>query len=152
MSRRLIFALLPILLLAPAILRAAEGRVLKVLPSLLDERGRQSLAPSLYERDAYQAVLRAQPQRVSGMRFDVLWKARNSGTNALTLRLELRGATNVARPVILERAVTPGWRGRRWTRISLTGEEFRGVGEISAWRASLLSSGQELAELKSFLW
>ena len=40
---------------------AATGRVLKVLPHLLDTNGLHTLKPSLYERDAYQAYLRKHP-------------------------------------------------------------------------------------------
>ena len=38
--------------------QAATGRVIKVLPQFLDLKGRNSLTPSLYERDVYQNVLR----------------------------------------------------------------------------------------------
>ena len=50
---------------------AADAKVRKVLPSLVDLEGRASLHPSLYERDAYQAYLRKNPELVGGMRFDV---------------------------------------------------------------------------------
>jgi hypothetical protein len=38
---------------------AATGRLMKVLPEYLDAKGLTSLSPSLFERDAYQAILRA---------------------------------------------------------------------------------------------
>jgi len=50
---------------------AATGKILKVLPQFLDTKGRNSLSPSLYERDAYQVVLREHPERRSAMRFYV---------------------------------------------------------------------------------
>src|SRR5437899_2397501 len=34
---------------------AATGRIIKVLPHLLDLQGHHALSPSLYDRDAYQA-------------------------------------------------------------------------------------------------
>jgi len=37
---------------------AASGRVVKVLPLLLDLKGRDAVSPSLYDRDAYQVYLR----------------------------------------------------------------------------------------------
>ena len=55
---------------------AADGKVIKVLPHLLDQAGRHSLSPSLFERDAYQAELRKHPEKVSGLRYDVRWRIR----------------------------------------------------------------------------
>src|SRR5512145_1613270 len=68
----------------------ASGRIKKVLPFYLDLEGRQSLSPSLFERDAYQAQLRANPEQVSALRFDVLWKGPRR--TELTVRVELRGS------------------------------------------------------------
>ena len=56
--RWLMFLLL--MMLAPAA-DAAGGRVYKVLPQYLDQKGRESLTPSLYDRDAHQAYLRIHP-------------------------------------------------------------------------------------------
>ena len=42
---------------------ARVARITKVLPHLLDDKGRHTLSPSLYERDAYQAELRKNPDR-----------------------------------------------------------------------------------------
>ena len=53
---------------------AAEGRIVKVLPHYLDAKGRHTLAPSLYERDAYQAHLRKNPDLCKALRFDIHWK------------------------------------------------------------------------------
>ena len=52
---------------------AATGKVIKVLPQFLDLKGRHSLSPSLYDRDAYQAQLRDTKTNISGMRFAVQW-------------------------------------------------------------------------------
>ena len=49
-----------------------------MLPHYLDKEGRHTLSPSLYERDAYQAILRQNPEKRGGMRFDVQWKARGA--------------------------------------------------------------------------
>ena len=54
---------------------AVTGRIVKVLPLLLDRQGHDSLSPSLYDRDAYQARLRDHTNEISAVRFDVLWKA-----------------------------------------------------------------------------
>lgn len=128
----------------------APPRLVKVVPLLLDEQGRTALAPSLFERDAYQAELRANRDRASGVRFDVLAR-RVPRDRPLTLRLELRGSGGPE-----TRTVEVPWDGRglvgRWTRVDLTGEAFRDLGQVIAWRASLRDGGTELAAQQSFLW
>jgi hypothetical protein len=66
------------LLGAVTVARAADavtGRVVKVLPFFLDQKGRNAKSPSLYDRDAYQAYLLQHTNQISAMRFDVWWKA-----------------------------------------------------------------------------
>lgn len=152
------------LLLIPfAILtEAADAKVRKVLPSFIDLEGRASLHPSLYERDAYQAYLRKNPELVGGMRFDVHWSAPVDKSQPLELRLELRGATlrtnavpsgvPQTNAVTLTNAVTPPRFGARWTRVTLSPETLRQVGDVTAWKATLLRGGAELASTQSFLW
>ena len=132
---------------------AAEGRVLKVLPHLMDLEGRHTLSPSLFERDAYQAFLRQHPTNVSGVRFDVHWKARGERFAPLKLRIEIRGAATDHLPgkAVLETALQPG-RFSRWTSLPLKGEDYARFGQITAWRATLWEGDQLLSELKSFLW
>ena len=133
---------------------AAPGRVMKVLPHLLDTNGFHTLHPSLYERDAYQAFLREHPEKRSGIRFDVRYRSRSPAFGTLKLRVELRGIAegNLPRQRVLEQGVEPsGWLGR-WTGLLLTGEEYRKFGEITAWRATLWEEDELLAEQKSFLW
>lgn len=142
----LVAALLP-LLSAPA----AEARVVKVLPHRLDSQGRHALSPSLYERDAYQAELRAHPDRIRGLRIDVLWSLKERTSVPCVLRLELRGSKG-ADPVVIERPVSRGFLRRRWTKVLLDPAEFEKVGDVSAWRVSLRSGGEELASTASFLW
>jgi hypothetical protein len=142
----LVAALLPLLSAA-----AAEARVVKVLPHRLDSQGRHALSPSLYERDAYQAELRAHPDRIRGLRIDVLWSLKERTSVPCVLRLELRGSKG-ADPVVLERPVSRGFLRRRWTKVLLDPAEFEQVGDVSAWRVSLRSRGEELASMASFLW
>src|SRR4051812_18089333 len=85
----LIFAFF--VLMAAISANAATGRVIKVLPQFLDLKGQHTLSPSLYDRDAYQLVLRNNPEQRSGMRFAVQWKAHDSSSAPLKLRIELRG-------------------------------------------------------------
>ena len=62
------------------------------------------MSPSLYERDAYQARLRAHPEHRYGMRFDVQWRADREGF----IRLEVVDAATDAgvgeRPPVWEAA------------------------------------------------
>jgi hypothetical protein len=153
--RRLLIVLLPACLLAAAGSTAAAttGRVIKVLPHFLDHKGRHALSPSLYDRDAYQAQLRQHPEQRSGMRFDVLWKAKAAGGAALKLRVELRGIAQGNQPSqrTLETEVKPGWLGR-WTSLTLGGEDYKNFGEVTAWRVTLWDGDRLAGEQKSFLW
>jgi len=47
--------------------------------------------------------------------------------------------------------VAPGYFSK-WTMFTLTGEEYKKFGGITAWRATLWDSDQMLGEEKSFLW
>ena len=145
--------LLPLLLFfsAPAPdAEAASGKIIKVLPHLLDRDGRHSLSPSLYERDAYQAFLRKHPDLCSGLRFDVQWKAKRAAGAPLLLRLEIRGKE--ARPVVLEQTARRDRSYRRWNSLRVDGVSYRKLGEVLAWRATLWEGDRLLAEQKSFLW
>jgi hypothetical protein len=131
----------------------AESRILKVLPYLLDSEGRHALQPSLYERDAYQAKLRTESGLAQGRRYDVQWRVAGPRREGAILRLELRsGSGNEGRSLVLECPLKPGWRGRGWSRLQLTPEQFKELGQVTAWRATLRQGEAELAEEKSFLW
>ncbi len=131
----------------------SNAKIIKVLPTFLDMKGRHSLSPSLYERDAYQALLRKDKKQISGMRFDVQWKAPSGGSEKLLLRLELRvSKAQDAKHVILDKEVERKKSGSRWSRLILDGETFREAGEVLAWRATLLDGGTKTAERTSFLW
>ena len=128
---------------------AAPARIMKVLPHLLDRDGRYSLSPSLYERDAYQALLRKSPEKCAGIRFDVRWKAQAG--NRVKLRIDIRGSTT-AEPLVLEQIVRRNHWYDRWTSLTLANESYQKVGEVIAWRATLWEGDKLLAERKSFLW
>ena len=132
---------------------AASTKIVKVLPHYVDREGRIALSPSLFERDAYQALLRQDRSLCSALRFDVQWKAKLAATTRLRLRLELVTATvSRERPLVLEQPVRPKALGSRWSRVALEGETFRKAGEVIAWRASIWDGDQLLAEQRSFLW
>lgn len=132
---------------------AATGRVMKVLPHFLDLKGRHALSPSLYERDAYQSFLRQNPGQRSGVGFDIHWRVRSKPATSLKLKIEIRGIAegNLPSEKVLEKEVKAG-AGSRWTRITLDGENFRAIGEVTAWRVSLMEGDELIAEQESFLW
>lgn len=154
MRRSLIWFVLVGWLAAALCAQAASGRVIKVLPQFLDLKGRNSLSPSLYERDAYQAYLRDHTNKCSGMCFNVQWKSKGQPAAPLKLQLDLRGTAHGDFPkqLVLEALVEPcGWRSR-WTRITLVGKDYEAFGKVTAWRVTLWEGSQMLGEQKSFLW
>lgn len=148
----LIFALC--FLVCGAASAATTGRVIKVLPQFLDLQGRHAISPSLYDRDAYQAYLRVHTNEVSGMRFAAQWKASDATASALKLRVEIHGVTHGDIPptVVLEQDVKPGGWFNHWAYLKLTGDDFKKIGEVTAWRATLWDGDRMLSEQKSFLW
>jgi hypothetical protein len=154
-AMRALFILLVSLGVVAAVQAAdtVNGRVLKVLPFLLDQQGRNAKSPSLFDRDAYQAYLLQHPTNVTAMRFDVLWKAAKSPEEQTKITIELRGSGTNSVPTIntLETNVAPG-KYRQWTTIPLAGDNYKNVGSLVAWRVRLWNNGQMLDEQKSFLW
>ena len=129
------------------------GKVVKVLPFLLDLQGRNAKSPSLFDRDAYQAYLRDHTNEISAVRFDVQWKADKSPTAKLKLRLELRGVGERGLPKsrVME-TVPPAGTFHQWTEFTLGGDDLKNFGSVVAWRATLWNDDQLLGEQKSFLW
>ncbi len=142
-----------LLVLAPAA-EAAGDRICKVLPQYLDEKGRESLTPSLYDRDAYQAYLRLNPTKRTALRFAVQWKAGVTQTNQWKLRVELRGAAQGAVPKLtgLEMPLPLHHGLSRWDSLVLGGDQYKAFGDITAWRVTLWNGDQQMDEQKSFLW
>jgi hypothetical protein len=152
--RRLLMTLLLLgSLTAASASEAATGHIVKMLPLFLDRKGHDALSPSLFDRDAYQAYLRQHTNEVSGVRFDVLWRASNAQDAQLKLRLELRcvGPDNLPRQATLEQTVTPHFF-RHWTSFTLTEDDCKKFGEVVAWRVTLWSDNQMLDKQDSFLW
>ena len=148
---RTLSCLLALWLCSAAGAAAASARIIKVLPHLLDRNGKHTLAPSLYERDAYQAFLRLHPEQRSGLRFDVQWKAPVLGK--FSVRLELRGRQGKeSTTAVLASDPRQGGLFSRWSALRLDGEDYRKFGELTAWRATLWDGDQQVSEQKSFLW
>jgi hypothetical protein len=136
-------------------IEAATSSLLKVLPEFLDLKGRNSLSPSLYERDVYQVMLRDHPERRSGIRFYIEWKSKKPVWEPLLARVELRGIAEgkAPRQFFLERAVpNPGGALSHWTDITLGGEDYKNFGSVTAWRVTLWEGQTLIGQQQSFLW
>lgn len=143
------------ILVATQVAPGATGSLLKVLPEFLDLKGRNSLSPSLYERDVYQASLRDHPERRSGIRFYIEWRSRKPLWEPLLVRLELRGAAQgrLPRQLVLERsAANPGGPLSHWVEIPLTGDQYKSFGSVTAWRVTLWEGQTLIGREQSFLW
>ncbi len=152
MGRFIALAMLSLALLAPAA-HAGEAMVLKVLPQYLDKRGHHSLSPSLYERDAYQAVLRKSPPSQGGVRLAVEWKAKKVDWSHLTMRAEMRCLLNDTMHTVTlqEPVVKNGWF-RNWSEFKVTGDDYKKFGHLIAWRVTLWDGDKQLSAMESFLW
>src|SRR5579884_2354998 len=107
-----------------ASVHAADGHILKVLPQFLDEKGRASISPSLYDRDAYQAYLRKNPTKRSTLQFAVQWKVKGAASDSLRLRVEMIGSAKNGMPKqgSLELPVSEhGWLSH-WAYIKLSNQ------------------------------
>jgi hypothetical protein len=154
MHRSLIWLLLVGWLAAAVSASAATGRLIKVLPQLLDLKGQNSRSPSLYERDAYQAYLRQHTNQISGLKVNIQWKIKGKPAGPIKLRVEMRGIVHGETPeeLVLEKLVEPGGRFSHWTGILVNREEYGKLVEITAWRVTLWEADQLLGEQQSFLW
>ncbi|MGV3772834.1 MAG: hypothetical protein ACO1QB_08030 [Verrucomicrobiales bacterium] len=127
--------------------------VVKVLTHLVDQYGRHSEAPSLYERDAYQSWLRQHPEKIATIRFDIQWKAKAKAAEGYVLRLEMRGSKmDITKMVTFEQKVTEPKLVSKWSRIELTPEQFKEFGEPVAWRVSIWDGAKMVHSQESFLW
>lgn len=132
---------------------AGSGSISKFLPHYLDHQGRHTLSPSLYERDAYQARLRSNPDLVSGIRFDFKWRASRVDRDKLRVRIEIRGSKTLpGQPFVVEGPIKRKGLFGRWSEMTVDSEQFDKVGKMIAWRVSLLEGDVEIAEQRSFLW
>lgn len=134
-------------------LKGAEPRLIKVLPQYVDKNGLHTLSPSLFERDAYQKVLRENPGQRSGLRFDVQMKLPRK-RDQLKVKIELRGVKGKELTTETLEAPITGKRGwfSTWNSISFTGKEYKNFGEMTAWRVTLWDGDKQVSEQKSFLW
>jgi len=99
-----LFAILGFLIFG-SVAEATEGRVIKVLPLFLDLKGRESLSPSLYDRDAYQSQLRRLPRRTVRIAFRHSMEGRRAKTVELQLIVQVRGVAigNTPKEIVLQK-------------------------------------------------
>ncbi len=145
-------SLIAVLLLSAVVSFAGDVRVIKVLPELIDKKGRTALSPSLFDRDAYQHHLRLNPNEVTALRFEIQYKAKGI-QGPLLLRLEIRGSqTELGKREVFETEVPAGARFSKWGRVQFDRATSDAMGSVVAWRASLVKDGTILAKQESFLW
>jgi hypothetical protein len=153
--RRVCFwlAMLCLLTLTARPVAAASGKVIKALSQFLDAQGHAAIAPSLYDRDAYQAFLRRLPAERKGLRLAVQWKAGKVDWSKVTLRAELRGVlVNDFHTTTLETSVKKNGLFSNWTYFKIDGDDFKKFGDLVAWRVTLWEGQTQLAAQQSFLW
>jgi hypothetical protein len=129
------------------------GKVIKVLPQYLDAQGRNTLSPSLYERDAYQAELLHHPDQRGGLIFNVQWKAA-ANTGKLKLYVQARGIVKdkTVKTYVWGLPVQKhGWFSQ-WAIVTANAEEFKALGTLTAWRVTLWDGNHRLGEQHSYLW
>ncbi len=106
-----------------------------------------------HQRAIYQNQLSQSRYNQYGVRYNIHWGGEGMVLPNLTLVLEVRGLMgDIPTQKTLSVDFTEFRRGSRWTEIEITGEDFQALGQLTAWKASLVSDGQVLAEKRSFLW
>ena len=134
-------------------LGAAEVRVVKVLPLLQDTKGRTAVAPSLFERDAYQADLRRGKETAAGMIFQTQVKIKNAPAAPLKIKLEARPATiNDGTSFVTEQKLEKQTAFSGWISIAIGQVDWKKLKGVSAWRITIWEGDKMVAEQKSFLW
>jgi len=126
---------------------------LKVLPHLVDDQGRIALEPGLLERDSYQAELRAAPEMVDRLRFDVKWTRDGRAIAPDTIRGEAVGTQGGQTTFLeLESHVARRKGTSGWIVIESTPEQLDAFGKTLAWRALAYEGARLVGEARSFLW
>lgn len=104
-------------------------------------------------RAKYQMALSKSRSNQYGMRFNIRWGGKGEVLPTALIRLEIRGIMgNEPTQKTVTFTYNDFRRGTQWSEIDILGDDFASLGQITAWRASLISDGQVLAEKRSFLW
>lgn len=128
--------------------------VTKVNRTLLDKNGYETdIVGDLKGEAVYQYKLRHQPQNQYGARFHIKWKG-PKGASRIRLVLDVQGLTpsNESTRATIARDLPDldGWA--EWTTLDITGTQFKQLGEIMAWRVTILAQDRVMAELPSANW
>jgi len=105
------------------------------------------------QRAIYQVNLSNNRSSQYGIRFSIKWGGEGPVLPNLLLKLELKG---IMGDVPTYKNVTYTYsdfrRGGKWTEIQIVGEDYQALGQITAWKTSLICDNQVLAVKRSFLW
>lgn len=130
-----------------------DSVALKVLPHLVDHEGRIALEPGLLERDSYQAELRAAPERVDRLRFDIKWTRGGETGRPDKIRIEAVGTQGAETTFLELESPLESPKGRAgWIAIESTSEQYAAFGKTLAWRALAYDEERLVGEARSFLW
>src|SRR5690606_17207854 len=105
-------------------------------------------SPSLFDRDAYQADLKASPDLIHGLQLNIQWRPER-GAGTYILKTELRGT---AGQLAIDREVSGKGRFSSWEEVKLSEDQHKTLGQLRAWRVSLWQDDRVIGEQTSFLW
>ena len=133
--------------------QAGSVKIFKVLPHYLDKDGHNTLSPSLFERDRYQALLRLDQTKCSTIRFDVQWRNTLKNFDDLSITVEMRGTkTNSPTISFSEKISSRKSIWSKWTKIRIPEEDFKELEGLGAWRVMIKNGDEILKEERSFMW
>ncbi|MDF1825886.1 MAG: hypothetical protein P1U68_14665 [Verrucomicrobiales bacterium] len=84
-----------------------------------------------------------------GNYFTIFWNSANR--TPATVKFEYCQASTGPQVYSKEIRVSKPKR-KNVTKLDITGEEYKRLGKVTQWRASVLENGVEVAEYRSFLW
>lgn len=147
-------------------LPSAGRHLKKVLFFWLDEKGQYAQHPSMFERDAYQAFLRENPEEIHGLKVATLLAGTRSKLAKGELVLKIKGPPSLT-PVEdtvyrLDLSDKQDRRLRRWIywevdpvsedESSSAAEDKMSPDKIVAWQLTLLLDGVAVDRVQSYLW
>jgi hypothetical protein len=103
----------------------------------------------------YQAMLRDHPDRRSALRFYIQWKTKGPVWEPLTVRVEIRGNAegNLPKQLVLEQPMeNPGGSFSHWTSVTLSRDDYKKIGSVTAWRVTFWEGKTLLGLQQSYLW
>lgn len=145
-------------------LPAAGRHLKKVLFFWLDKDGQYSQHPSMFERDAYQAYLRENPEEIHGLKVAILLSGSKGKLESSELELKIQGppGPEIKEPLEfrLELADQVDRKLRRWVywdidpvNAEASDGSLKLLPEaIVSWRLTLLDEDQPVDRLQSYLW